>query len=103
MLALATLPAPVRALYLRTDQKLQPKLAGRLRAIGTLEQTSRSAWKRTAQALSRELAPRLGSGFSARNLLNLFRDYRKHGPEALLLDYGRDQEMPEKFVAFLAQ
>ncbi|MGH8185717.1 MAG: hypothetical protein ACREUC_04075, partial [Steroidobacteraceae bacterium] len=105
MLALATLPSHVRALYLRTDDKLQPKLAARMRAISCLEQTPRSAWKRKAQELSRELTPRHGRGFSPKNLLTLFRDYRERGPEALLLDYchGRDHEMPAKFVTFLAQ
>lgn len=102
MLALATLPSAVRAAWLRTDERHQPKLAARLRAINALAQAPRGRIKATSEQLARELA-HLGRGFSAKNLRTLFDLYREHGPEALLLDYGTKGEKPAEFITELAR
>lgn len=103
MLSLATLPPPVRALYLRTDDELKPKIDARLKAIAQLAQTPRSQWGRTAELIAASLAPRYGRGFSKKNILELFRQYRAEGPEALMLGYGRESEKPAAFIDHLAR
>ncbi len=98
MLAIATLPSSARAMYLRTDDKLKPKIEARLRAVAQLEQTPRSQWKQTAALISSALRPRYGRGFSLKNILELHRQYRAQGAEALMLGYGREAEKPAEFV-----
>lgn len=103
MLALATLPSPVRAQYLRTSDKLKPKIDARMRAMVALEQAPRSQWKTIAKQLEAALRPIIGRGLSAKRILDLHREYRRHGPEVLMLGY-RDEEdaKPAEFVNHLA-
>lgn len=74
-----------------------------MRAVAVLKQTPRSQWAATAERLAHEFTVRLGGGFSKKRILDLFRDYRAKGPEALLLNYGKRAAKPEAFVTDLAR
>ncbi len=103
MLTLATMPSPLRKRYLRTPAPLRDKVDARILAIQTFASAPRSRWKATAAQLATRLNPRFGGGFSEKTLKNLWRAFRKHGPEVVLFGYGKQAEKPEEFIQELAR
>jgi hypothetical protein len=87
----------------RMSTKLQAKFAARQLAMQRLQQMPARSWKATAAQLAAELAPRHGRGFSAKNLLTLFREYRDRGPSVLVFDYAKTTEVSADFKAHLAR
>jgi hypothetical protein len=103
-MTLLDLPTALRARYNSAKPEHQEKIDARIQAIAVLSQAPRSAWESTAERLGAELTARFGRGFSAKRLLDLFRDYRKQGPGALLLDYRSEKRAkPEEFTRHLAR
>lgn len=103
MLTLATMPSPVRALYLRTPDHLRAKVDARIHAIQAFAAMPRSQWKATAAQLAARLSPRFGRGFSAKSLTNLWRAFRQDGAEVVLYGYGALRAKPEEFVQELTR
>lgn len=101
-LSLATMPATVRDQVAALSPELQRKFDARLRAVQVLTHTSRAQWRATAERLASELAPVHGRGFSVKSLLNLHREFRERGAEALAFGYGHGGSVPEDLTAFLA-
>lgn len=87
----------------RLSAKLQEKYHARNLAMQRLLGTGRSRWAKVAADLAAELSPVHGDGFSKKTLLNLFRDYRARGPEALLFHYtAKASATPKAFRSYLA-
>lgn len=101
-LSLATLPASIREQVSRLNNDLQRKFDVRLRALHELSLAPRAQWRTTAERLAAELAPVHGRGFSAKNLLNLHRDFRARGAEALVPSYTHGCSVPDEFCAYLS-
>lgn len=102
-LSLLTMPQEVRIKMLNLSADLQAKCRARITAINALAAAPAGDLKRTALRLEAELAAGLGRGFAARSLLNLYRDYRRHGAEVILFEYGRRAEKPVEFLRELAR
>lgn len=103
VLSLATLPTKVRRHAMRGSPELQAKFQDRLYCVQQLHSTAKSKWEIVARRLSAELTPRHKSGFSVKSILNLWREFRDIGPEALLFGYGSDTEKPQEFLEELAR
>lgn len=101
-LSLATMPASIRDQVSRLNTDLQRKFEARVRAMQVLTAESRAHWRSTAERLASELAPVYGRGFSAKSLLNLHRDFRARGAEALSFGYGHGEAVPDELKAFLS-
>lgn len=98
---LATVPAAVREKTARLSADLQAKFGARIDAMRVLAHAPRSQWRTTAKRLEAELTLVHGRGFSAKNLLNLFRSFRREGEAALVFEYGKGAATPEAFLDFL--
>ncbi|MGH8021381.1 MAG: hypothetical protein ACREIA_24495, partial [Opitutaceae bacterium] len=102
MVSLATLPASIRARANAASPELQRRFNARLRAMQVMARMPRNQWKHTAQRLAAGLAIEHGSGFSAKRIMDLWRDFRAQGPEALLFGYGANGSIPEEFKHWLS-
>jgi hypothetical protein len=103
-MTLLDLPSHLRARYSRAKPDQKTKIEIRIQIIAALDRTPQNGWKAKAKELSAEIARvHAIGGFSPKRILDIYREYRANGQEALLMHYGKKAEKPKEFVQELAR